>query len=67
MLEIIEKGPPVINSLRLLCCGLLLAGCATPPPAPDVTSHYDEVSGLRTDLLSDNMLTTEGPPRELIC
>lgn len=52
---------------KSLMPGLLLAlvlGCST--PIPDVASHYDAVSGLRTDLLSDNLLTTEGPPRELV-
>jgi hypothetical protein len=53
-----------VNKCLFFCC-LLAAGCAT-APAPDVTSHYDAVSGLRTDLLADNLLTAEGPPRELI-
>ncbi|HEY0457377.1 MAG TPA: hypothetical protein VGE41_13480 [Verrucomicrobiae bacterium] len=44
---------------------LLLAGCAT--KTPDVTTHYDTISGLRTDLMSDNMLETpQQPPREVV-
>jgi len=42
---------------------LFLAGCAT--KAPEVSTYYDPVYGDRTDLLSDNLLETPGPPREL--
>src|SRR5262249_44499038 len=40
-------------------------GCETFKTS-DVTTHYDEFTGERTDLLSDNVLETEGPPREVI-
>jgi len=43
----------------------LLSGCETFKTS-DVTTHYDEFTGQRTDLLSDNILETEGPPREVI-
>src|SRR2546426_12777634 len=43
---------------------LTLAGCAM--KAPVVTTHYDPVSGNRTDLLSDNLLETPGPLREYV-
>src|SRR2546425_3662226 len=43
---------------------LTLAGCAM--KAPVVTTHYDPVSGNRTDLLSDNLLETPGPLREIV-
>ena len=44
---------------------LLLAGCAT--KAPDVSTYYDPLTGNRSaDLLSDNLLETAGPPRELV-
>src|SRR6266699_440172 len=42
----------------------LMAGCAS--PTPDVTTHYDDVSGLRTDLVGENLLETPGEPRELV-
>jgi hypothetical protein len=51
--------------LGLVCGLILLAGCAS-EPAPNVTSYYDQASGLRTDLLGDNMLETKGPPREVV-
>src|ERR1043166_3815233 len=47
-----------------LIMALLLAGCAT--QAPDVSTYYDPATGSRTDLLSDNVLETSGPPRELV-
>jgi len=43
----------------------LLAGCATEPP-PDVTTHVDQATGLRTDLMGENLLEAEGQPRELV-
>lgn len=43
---------------------LLVAGCAT--KAPEVSTYYDPVFGHRTDLLSDNLLETSGPLRELV-
>ena len=42
-----------------------MAGCAT-QPAPDVTSYRDAITGLRTDLLSDNLLESGDAPRELL-
>jgi len=48
-----------------LLLGLGLVGCAT-PPAPDVTTHRDALTGLRTDLLSDNLLEAGESPRELL-
>lgn len=50
-------------SLALLALGLV-AGCKTQQPA--VQTHYDSFSGLRTDLLSDNILPTPGDPREVV-
>ncbi len=51
---------------NLILCGALalVSGCMT--PTPDVTSHYDDVSGLRTDLMGENLLETPGEPRELV-
>ena len=42
----------------------LLSGCAAPPP--DVSTYYDQVSGLRTDLLADNELEGPGQAREVV-
>jgi hypothetical protein len=50
-------------SLLLLSAGLL-TGCAT--RSPDVLTYYDPHTKARTDLISENMLETEGPPREII-
>jgi uncharacterized beta-barrel protein YwiB (DUF1934 family) len=47
----------------LLAVAALLAGCAS--PAPDVSSYYDQVSGLRTDLM-ENELESPGQPREIV-
>jgi hypothetical protein len=47
-------------AIALLC---LLAGCATEPP-PTAT-YYDPVTGARTDV-SENLLATDGRPREVI-
>jgi hypothetical protein len=44
------------------CCWM--AGCATEPPP--VTTHYETISGLRTDLMSENVLPTPGQPREVV-
>lgn len=41
------------------------SGCSTYQP-PDVTTHHDRVTGLRTDLLDDNLLDTGDQPRELV-
>ncbi len=42
---------------------ILLAGCASHPP--EVGTHYDPL-GNRTDLMSENLLDTSGPPREMV-
>src|SRR5688572_15898427 len=49
--------------LLLATAALLVAGCA--PQAPDVSSYYDQVSGLRTDLM-ENELEAPGQPREIV-
>lgn len=42
-----------------------LAGCASKPP--DVITRYQPITGVRTDLMSENMLETgQTPPREVI-
>lgn len=40
-----------------------MAGCKT--QAPDVSSYYDQMSGLRTDLM-ENELEAPGQPREIV-
>ncbi len=46
-----------------LVLGLFLAGCAT--AQRDVATHYDPISGERTDVLNDNFLESPtDPPRE---
>lgn len=52
--------------IGLILAGLMfLAGCATKPP--DVATSYDPITGVRTDLMSENMLETEqNPPREVV-
>src|SRR5687767_11722017 len=40
-----------------------MAGCAT--QAPDVSSYYDQMTGLRTDLM-ENELEAPGQPREIV-
>src|SRR3954469_11679906 len=43
-----------------------LAGCSTTPP-PDVATRYDPITGVRTDLMSENMLEhPQNPPREVV-
>ena len=49
----------------IVSAGLVGSGCFT-YDAPDVTTHYDQFSGLRTDLLEDNLLDTGSEPRELL-
>ncbi len=53
---------------NFLCCTLgiltvLAAGCYTPPP---VTSYTNPITGLRTDLIGENLLDTVEPSREMI-
>lgn len=52
--------------IGIILAGLmLLAGCATKPP--DVTTSFDPITGVRTDLMSENMLETDqNPPREVV-
>ena len=47
----------------LAAVAALLTGCAS--PTPDVSSHYDQVTGLRTDLM-ENELEAPGQPREIV-
>lgn len=51
--------------LAIAMAGWLGAGCAT-SPSSDLATHVDQFSGLRTDLLSDNLLDTGDEPRELV-
>lgn len=72
-----EGTAPTIKRLALACistsaafavwlaCAGFLAGCAS-IPVPDVATHYDPYTHLRTDLIPDNLLETEGPVRELL-
>jgi hypothetical protein len=53
------------NYFALVCGLVLAAGCATEPP-PDVTTYVDQGSGLRTDLMGENLLEGKGPTRELV-
>jgi hypothetical protein len=60
-----------VKSLILTCicaCILItsfLAGCAT-RQVPDVATHYAQFTKLRTDIIPENLLETEGPVRELV-
>ena len=49
--------------LGLALFAMLVAGCATHPP--DVSSYYDQATGLRTDLM-ENELEAPGQPREIV-
>jgi hypothetical protein len=50
----------------ILAFGLaLLGGCASQPTAP-VATHVDQVTGLRTDLMGENLLEAKGQARELV-
>jgi hypothetical protein len=53
--------------MGLMLAGLVwLAGCSTTPP-PDVATSYDPITGVRTDLMSENRLdTAQNPPREVV-
>src|SRR5215207_217834 len=53
------------NYLALMCGLVLAAGCASDPPA-DVTTYVDQGTGLRTDLMGENLLEGKGPTRELV-
>lgn len=55
-----------MKNYLVLVCGLgLIAGCASQPP-PDVATHVDANTGLRTDLMGENLLEAPGQPRELV-
>jgi len=54
-----------LASLTWLAALFLWAGCAS-IPVPDVATHYDPHTRLRTDLIPDNLLPTQGPMRELL-
>ena len=43
---------------------VLLAGCTR--QGPNTATNYDPIFGLRTDIMADNPLETEGEPRELV-
>ena len=53
------------GTLLILVAGLALAGCSSKPPA-DTTTYRSPASGLRTDLLSENMLETADKTPEVI-
>jgi hypothetical protein len=55
-----------VNKLSLLFLAVagLFAGCAT--KAPDVMTYHDPYSRTRTDFITENMLETAGPPREIV-
>ena len=51
------------NVLMLIAAAGLIAGCAT--EEPNVTTYTDQISGLKTDLL-ENELEAPGNPREVV-
>jgi hypothetical protein len=53
------------RSLLFLVAAGALAGCSTKRP-PDTTSYVSPISGLRTDLLSENMFETPDKTLEVI-
>lgn len=53
------------NIFVILIAGFFAGGCAT-TPIPDVTTHYDPITGYRTDLIPENLLETQQPSRELL-
>jgi hypothetical protein len=61
---LLEEDRKMKNYLALFCGLGLLAGCATEPTA-DVATHVDPSSGLRTDLMGENLLESKGQ-RELV-
>jgi len=52
-----------ISFLLAAAATAFLPGCAT--HAPDVSSYYDQATGLRTDLM-ENELEAPGQPREIV-
>jgi len=64
----IETKLSLRSSLALIFCLAALglgAGCAS-IPVPDVATHYDPHTHLRTDLIPDNLLETQGAVREVL-
>ena len=55
----------MMKGYLVLVGGLLLAGCAS-QPTPDVTTYVDQATGLRTDLMGENLLESKGATRELV-
>lgn len=54
------------TTLPTLAFLLLVAGCAT-APLPDVVTHYDQHTRIRTDLIPENVLESpQNPPREIV-
>jgi hypothetical protein len=60
-----KRGSILMVGLAALVPVMFLAGCET-GNAPDVTTHYDQFSGLRTDLMGENLLEAGDKPRELV-
>jgi hypothetical protein len=52
----------LVIALPLLA--VLLAGCAN--PSPDLATSYHPVTGLRTDMMKDNLLEAGPPAREVV-
>jgi hypothetical protein len=55
-----------VNTIRFLpvWAAVLLAGCATTPP--QVATYHDPGTGLRTDLITDNLVEPDQPSREML-
>lgn len=55
----------ILPLVPLLIFLSLMGGCAS-VPIPDVVSSFDPYSHLRTDLIPENLLESQGPVRELV-
>src|SRR5690606_21102758 len=54
----------ILSLLSVAAAGLLLGGCGT---MPEVTTYRNPVTGIRTDVLAENLLDTgEEAPREML-